>query len=133
SNSGYSDSDEYTFAPITGSRVRCSFNNLGKDINANPMVHGWIYEFEIWGDAQASSGLTLVDQRTFGGTGNETATGLAVVDNGSSYDVYASGGSDALNGEGLLVNYHVPYSLTGTTPGWSTQWPGSAGPDQFNG
>jgi hypothetical protein len=45
---GSSTSDEYLFGSVTASRVRISFNNLGKDISGNQMVHGWLYEFEVY-------------------------------------------------------------------------------------
>jgi hypothetical protein len=51
-NSGYSDSDIYTFAPVTGSRVRYSFDNSGNNITGTLNVHGWIYEVEVFGTAR---------------------------------------------------------------------------------
>jgi hypothetical protein len=48
-NSGYSDSDIYTFAPVTGNKVRYSFDNRGNNINGTLNIHGWIYEFEVFG------------------------------------------------------------------------------------
>jgi len=41
--SGSATSDQYLFSPVTGSKVRISFDNLGKAINGNPMDHGWLY------------------------------------------------------------------------------------------
>jgi hypothetical protein len=48
SNSGYSDSDIYTFAPVTGSKVRYSFDNSLNNINGTLNIHGWLYEFEVY-------------------------------------------------------------------------------------
>lgn len=48
SNSGYSDSDIYTFAAVTGSKVRYSFDNSGNNINGTLNIHGWIYEVEVF-------------------------------------------------------------------------------------
>lgn len=48
SGSGYSDSDEYSFSDVTSSQVRVSFQNTGLAISGNPMVHGWLYEFEVY-------------------------------------------------------------------------------------
>src|SRR5262249_1741385 len=49
SDSGYSNSDIYTFAAVTGSKVRYSFDNRGATLSGAPLVHGWIYEFEVYG------------------------------------------------------------------------------------
>lgn len=49
-NSGYSDSDIYTFAPVTGSKVRYSFDNSAYNILGTFNIHGWIYEFEVFGE-----------------------------------------------------------------------------------
>ncbi|MDQ4068702.1 MAG: hypothetical protein M3203_04380 [Actinomycetota bacterium] len=49
SSAGYgSVSDEYTFSPVVGSKVRYSFNNCGNTIDGIPIVHGWLYEFEVY-------------------------------------------------------------------------------------
>lgn len=48
-NSGYSDSDIYTFTPVTGSKVRYSFDNSGYNVNGTFNIHGWLYEFEVCG------------------------------------------------------------------------------------
>jgi hypothetical protein len=47
-NSGHSDSDIYTFAPITGAKIRYSFDNGGNNINGTFNVGGWIYEVEVF-------------------------------------------------------------------------------------
>ena len=44
-----STSDEYTFAPVTGSKVRWSMDNRLNSILGVQIVHGWIYEFEVFG------------------------------------------------------------------------------------
>jgi hypothetical protein len=49
SNSGYSDSDIYTFAPVTGSKVRYTFDNSGNNILGTYNIHGWLYSMEIFG------------------------------------------------------------------------------------
>jgi hypothetical protein len=49
SNSGYSDSDIYTFPAVTSSRVRYTFDNSGFNILGTYNVHGWLYEFEVFG------------------------------------------------------------------------------------
>jgi hypothetical protein len=47
-NSGYSNSDIYTFPTVTGSKVQYSFDNSGATLAGDPIVHGWIYEFEVF-------------------------------------------------------------------------------------
>ena len=47
-NSGSATSDEYSFAPVTGSKIRYSFDNSGSYINGTFNVHGWIYEVEVY-------------------------------------------------------------------------------------
>jgi hypothetical protein len=47
-NSGYAHSDEYFFAPVTGSKVRYSSDNDGVNILGGSMIHGWLYEFEVF-------------------------------------------------------------------------------------
>jgi hypothetical protein len=49
SDSGYSDSDIYTFAPVTGSKVRYTFDNSGNNILGTYNVHGWLYSMEVFG------------------------------------------------------------------------------------
>jgi hypothetical protein len=53
SNSGYSDSDQYLFDAVSGSSVRVTFDNLGNAIDGGPMVHGWLYEFEVFNNEKA--------------------------------------------------------------------------------
>ncbi|HXU06525.1 MAG TPA: PxKF domain-containing protein [Polyangia bacterium] len=60
-DSGYSDSDMYTFPPVTGSKVRYRFDNNGNNILGTLNIHGWIYEMEVWaqlGDAPLDGGTT---------------------------------------------------------------------------
>jgi hypothetical protein len=62
-NSGYSNSDEYLFGNVTGSKVRMSFNDLAPAIDGSQMVHGWLYEFEVFNNANSvpePATLTLV-------------------------------------------------------------------------
>jgi len=44
-----STSDEYTFTPVTGSKVRWSLNNCLNNVLGTQIIHGWIYEFEVFG------------------------------------------------------------------------------------
>jgi hypothetical protein len=69
----------------------------------------------------------------FGGTGDEQGTGITAVSNGSNYQVYVTGSSDALGGEGLLVDYGIPDPSGNISALWSKQWPGVAGYDRFDG
>lgn len=46
-------SDEYTFTTVTGSKIRYSFDNSGANVLGTPIVHGWIYEFEVFAGNQA--------------------------------------------------------------------------------
>jgi hypothetical protein len=48
-NSGYSDSDIYTFAAVNGSKVRYIFDNSGLNILGTYNVHGWLYEYQVFG------------------------------------------------------------------------------------
>jgi PKD domain len=45
-NAGYADT--LTFEPVTGSKVRYSFDNSQNNINGTRIEHGWIYEFEVY-------------------------------------------------------------------------------------
>lgn len=49
SNSGYSDSDSYTFDAVSASKVRYTFDNSGLNILGTYNIHGWLYEFEVYG------------------------------------------------------------------------------------
>ncbi len=53
SNSGYSDSDQYLFDEVSSRLVRVSFDNLGRAIDGSQMVHGWLYEFEVFNNDHA--------------------------------------------------------------------------------
>lgn len=59
-------SDEYTFAPVTGSQVRWSFDNRGNNVLGTPIVHGWLYEFEVFGEDAAKPDLVVQEE-----TGNK--------------------------------------------------------------
>lgn len=51
--SGVSNPDTYSFAtPVTGSKVRYSFDNSGLNILGTRNTHGWIYEIEVFGDVR---------------------------------------------------------------------------------
>jgi hypothetical protein len=45
--SGSSDSDAYSFAPVTASKVRYSFDNATLNVLGTSNEHGWIYEIEV--------------------------------------------------------------------------------------
>jgi len=48
-NAGYADT--LTFEPITGSKVKYSFDNSKLNVEGNQIEHGWIYEFEVYESA----------------------------------------------------------------------------------
>jgi hypothetical protein len=43
-----STSDEYDFQPVTGSKVRWSFDNREASHSGPQIEHGWLYEFEVF-------------------------------------------------------------------------------------
>lgn len=45
--------DEYTFAAVSGSKVRYSFDNCGQNIVGAPITHGWIYQFSVFSPGSA--------------------------------------------------------------------------------
>jgi hypothetical protein len=53
-NAGYATSDEYAFAPVSGSKVRWMIDNC--DVALDPAIgqleHGWLYEFEVFDAVQ---------------------------------------------------------------------------------
>ncbi len=57
SNSGYSESDIYTFSQVTGSKVRYTFDNRLDNLVGTTNNHGWIYEFEVWDEKKYSAGV----------------------------------------------------------------------------
>ena len=63
---------------MTGSKVRYSFDNSGNDVSDNPMVHGWIYEFQVfYAVSKLEQALTLVSSPNikFGETATFPANG----------------------------------------------------------
>jgi hypothetical protein len=42
--------ETYTFAAVTGSKVRYSFDNSSMNILGTPIIHGWLYEMEVFND-----------------------------------------------------------------------------------
>jgi hypothetical protein len=58
-NSGYSDSDIYTFAPVAGSKLRYTFNNSGGNMAGTLNIHGWLYEVEVFGNDECPSGVLV--------------------------------------------------------------------------
>lgn len=65
-NSGYSDSDIYIFSPVIGSKVRYSFDNRGKNVNGTFNIHGWLYEFEVFGDPPSPATFTVTNTNDSG-------------------------------------------------------------------
>lgn len=53
---GGSVSDSYSFASTSASKVRYGFDNCGNTLSGIPMVHGWLYEFEVFDTAGVSGG-----------------------------------------------------------------------------
>lgn len=53
--------DTYTFAAVTGSKVRYSFDNRGNNILGTPIVHGWLYEMEVFND-NPCQGVSITSQ-----------------------------------------------------------------------
>lgn len=52
-----STSDEYVFAPVTGSKVRWSMDNRLNNILGVQNTHGWIYEFEVFAASQCDQAV----------------------------------------------------------------------------
>ncbi len=50
----WSRADQYTFSPVTGSKVKWSINNCQTNIVGTQIVHGWIYEFEVFAETEAA-------------------------------------------------------------------------------
>ncbi|MEO6595595.1 MAG: hypothetical protein ABIP94_12655 [Planctomycetota bacterium] len=50
-----STSDEYEFFPVTGSKVRWSFDNTQLSMTGAQITHGWLYEFEVFAASTQSS------------------------------------------------------------------------------
>jgi hypothetical protein len=93
----------------------------------------WKPHLEVLEDRTVPSGLTQVSQNFFGGSGNEVASSIAVVDTGSDYSVYAAGRLSGTTNKGLLIQYRVPYALGGVSQAGSTTWPGGGGDGYFTG
>ncbi len=51
--------DIYSFGPVTGSKVRWSFDNRLANIDGNPLVHGWLYEFEVYAVPEPAALVSL--------------------------------------------------------------------------
>ncbi len=76
-SNGWSRSDTYTFAPVTGSKVRYSFDNRLLNILGTQITHGWLYEFEVWSKTSQITlgGSTLTYSGSFSDPGaNDTFT-----------------------------------------------------------
>lgn len=76
---------------------------------------------------------TLQSERFYGGAGDEIATGIAVVDSGTDFDVYAAGYSDATGNEGLVIKFSKSYGSGNVTQDWAKAWPGVTREDEFYG
>ena len=50
-----SASDEYRFAPVTGSKVRWWMDNRLNNIFGDQIIHGWIYEMEVFAAQQCDT------------------------------------------------------------------------------
>lgn len=46
--------DTYTFCPVTGSALRYRFDNRFLNIIGTQITHGWLTEFEVWGELPPS-------------------------------------------------------------------------------
>jgi hypothetical protein len=78
-SSNWSRSDTYTFAPVTGSKVRYSFDNRLQNILGTQITHGWLYEFAVGSKTSqiTLSGPSLSYSGSFSDPGaHDTFTGL---------------------------------------------------------
>jgi hypothetical protein len=128
SRSGYADSDEYTFAAVTGSEIRLTLNDLDPSIVGTPMVHGWIYEFEVYSGADINlhatgTTLTTTTGRRFAAVvtsfqGNDPSPGIplgytALIDWGDGSRPSTGGISDNGDGTWDVAGSHT-YATAGT-------------------
>jgi hypothetical protein len=82
----------------------------------------------------AAQTIQFRSQTFFGGTGNELATGVAVVDTGGASAVYLSGQlPNTLGGEGLALRYNLANASFSPSFQWSQTYSGLAGSDRFAG
>lgn len=84
--------------------------------------HGWIYEFEVFGDS--GGGLPLASQAIFGGAGDQAGHAIVATNGG----IYFSG-TTANGTQGLVGQYQL---TLGPAPTWSRTWGGGQN-DYFNG
>ena len=110
-------SDEYTFAPVNGSKVRWSFDNRLNNVVGTQINTGWIYEFEVYGYTTADLILRQVAPVQVNLNGNFTYT----------LQVSNAGPSDAT---GVRVTDVVP-SLVALTAVSSSQGSQTASSNSF--
>src|ERR1035437_4272955 len=56
---GYSDAEQFGFAPVTGSQIRYSMDNCGFNVLGTLNIHGWINEFEVFSNALPAASVTI--------------------------------------------------------------------------
>jgi hypothetical protein len=113
--------DEYDFNPVVGSKVRYSFDNSGANILGEPITHGWLYEFEVFGGTPpelAPPGPAVLQA--------SSDTGLSATDNitradSPVFDVAQAGNANTVQllREGLVVGSRVgpgPVADSGGVP-----------------
>lgn len=104
----WSSSDEYEFQPVTGSKVRWTFDNRQTNMLGTQIEHGWLYEFEVFAP-QPSVAL------------NPSAVGLP---SPLSSDGGWGGGSypwDLVDGQRTYSNWARGLAFTGGRLGWGGQ------------
>jgi uncharacterized protein (TIGR03437 family) len=56
---GYSDAEQFGFAPVTGSKIRYSMDNCGFNVLGTLNIGGWINEFEVFSTVLPSTPVTI--------------------------------------------------------------------------
>lgn len=59
-NSGFSDCDIYLFNGVQGSKVRYSFEGSQLNVVGSQLIHGWIYEFEVYNNTSVPEPGSLI-------------------------------------------------------------------------
>lgn len=101
-NAGYADT--LTFEPVTGSKVRYSFDNSQNNINGTRIEHGWIYEFEVY------------EYKNTNASPVAEAGGPYQADEGSPVTFDASLSNDS---DGDALQYRWDFENDGV---WDTEW-----------